>query len=54
MFAEGTVVRFKQIDGVINFIDKNCITITVVKGEHKSHDVNIVVYRSQFNEIEVI
>ena len=54
MFAEGTKVRFKQIEGIINFIDKSCVTITVVRGKHKSHDVNIVVYRSQFNEIEVI
>jgi hypothetical protein len=54
MFAEGTKVRFKQIEGVINFMDKSCITITVLKGQHRSHDVNIVVYRSQFNEIEVI
>lgn len=54
MFSEGMKVRYKNMDGVINFIDKRCVTITVRKGSHKSHDVNIVVYQSQFNEIEVI
>jgi hypothetical protein len=54
MLSEGMKVRYKAMEGVINFLDKSCVTITVRKGEHKAQDVNIVVYRDQFNFIEVI
>jgi hypothetical protein len=54
MFSEGMKVRFKTLEGTINFLDKSCITITVSKGSHKSHDVNVVVYRSEFDLVEVI
>jgi len=54
MFSEGMKVRYKAMEGIINFLDKNCVTITVRKGKHKSHDVNVVVYRDQYNLIEVI
>lgn len=54
MFSEGMKVRYKNIDGVINFVDKKCVTITVRKGFHKSHDVNVVVYSTEFSKIEIV
>lgn len=52
LFREGESVKYKKIDGVIAFICDNSISILVKQGEHKSKDVRIVVYQSDFKLIE--
>lgn len=52
--SEGQRVQYKNCIGVISFMTKSSLSILVCKGKHKSHDVNIVVYQSDFNEIHVI
>ena len=52
VFAEGTTVAYKQIKGVIAFVSEQSISILIHKGWHKSHDVRVVVYPSDFNLIQ--
>jgi len=51
MFAEGTLVSYKGISGVISFCNKQYITILIKEGNHRAQDVKIVVYRENYNEI---
>ena len=52
VFVEGTTVSYKKITGVIAFVCEQSISILVHKGRHKSHDVRVVVYPSDFNLIQ--
>lgn len=52
VFEEGLFVRYKCHSGVINFICKNYITILIKKGEHRSQDTSILIYRNDFNLVE--
>jgi hypothetical protein len=52
-FAEGTLVKYKQHIGTIAFVDDGCLTICIARNEHKSTEVRIVVYRSEFKDIEL-
>lgn len=54
VFAEGTTVAYKSITGVIAFVTEQSISILVRKGKHKSQDVRVVVYNSDFNLIQPI
>ena len=54
MFVEGSTVAYKQIKGVIAFVSEHCVSILVHKGWHKSHDVRVVVYPSDFNLIQLL
>jgi hypothetical protein len=54
VFAEGTTVTYKSITGVIAFVSDQSISILVNKGWHRSHDVRVVVYHSDFNLIQPI
>jgi hypothetical protein len=54
VFVEGTTVSYKGIGGVISFMSDQTISILVSKGSHRSQDVNIVVYKSDFNLIELL
>ena len=51
MFKTGTQVFYKQFSGVVNFVHKKYITITISRGEHKSNDCNIVVFADQFENV---
>lgn len=51
IFAEGTEVIYKEITGVIAFTSEQYISILVNKGGHRSQDVRVVVYNSDFNKI---
>jgi hypothetical protein len=51
VFVEGTTVLYKKVKGVIAFVDDKSISILVSKGHHKSHDVCVVVYKSDFHLI---
>ena len=52
VLIEGTTVSYKKITGVISFVCEQSISILVHKGRHKSHDVRVVVYPSDFNLIQ--
>jgi len=54
VFVEGTSVSYKSITGVIAFVTEQSISILVRKGKHKSQDVRVVVYHSDFNLIQPI
>lgn len=51
MFAEGTLVSYKGISGVISFCNKQYITILIKEGNHRAQDVKIVVYKSDYKLI---
>jgi hypothetical protein len=53
MFETGTRVFYKQFSGVVNFVDKKYITITISHGDHKSADCNILVYVDQFENVVI-
>lgn len=53
-FSKGLEVFYRNNVGVINFVDDLYITITVSFGEYRSNDVNILVYRQNWNEIRLI
>lgn len=52
LFVEGSTVSYKKIKGVIAFVDEKSISILVSKGYHRSMDVRVVVYKSDFNLIQ--
>ena len=39
------------MDGVIAFVSDHSISILVSQGKHKSQDVRVVVYHSDFHQI---
>jgi hypothetical protein len=51
MFVEGEYVSYKAVTGVIAFVTEQSISIMVRKGKHKSHDVRVVVYQSDFKNV---
>ena len=51
LLSEGVSVKYKGMDGVIAFVSDHSISILVSQGKHKSQDVRVVVYRSDFNLI---
>jgi len=51
LLSEGVSVKYKGMDGVIAFVSDHSISILVRQGRHKSQDVRVVVYRSDFNLI---
>jgi hypothetical protein len=51
MFAEGELVSYKHIKGFIAFVCEHSVSILVSRGKHKSQDVKVVVYRSDFKDI---
>lgn len=51
MYAEGTLVSYKGIQGVIAFCSKKYISILIKEGNHRAQDVKIVVYKSDYKLI---
>jgi hypothetical protein len=51
MLVEGESVIYKGLKGVIAFVCEKSVSILISKGEHRSHDVRIVVYQSNFDDI---
>ena len=47
-------VKYHHIVGTIAFIADQYLSILVSRGDHKSHDVRVVVYKSDQNEIELL
>jgi len=54
VFAEGTTVTYKSITGVIAFVCEQSVSILVSRGKHRSHEVRVVVYNSDFYLIQPI
>jgi hypothetical protein len=54
VFAEGTTVTYKSITGVIAFVCEQSVSILVSRGKHRSHEVRVVVYNSDFHLIQPI
>jgi len=53
MYAEGTLVSYKGIQGVVSFCSKKYVSILIKEGKHRSQDVKIVIYRENYNEISM-
>lgn len=51
LLCEGETVEYKGFVGVVTFICDHSLSILVVRGEHKSRDVCVVVHKSDFNKI---
>lgn len=51
MLVEGESVTYKGIEGVVAFVCEKSVSILIAKGNHRSHDVKIVVYQSNFDDI---
>jgi hypothetical protein len=51
IFTEGTEVIYKTISGIVAFANEQSISILVSKGHHRSQDVRVVVYQSDFNQV---
>jgi len=47
-------VKYNKIVGTIAFISDQYLSILVCKGEHKSQDVKVVVYKSEQSQIKVL
>lgn len=52
LLSEGDSVKYKNVDGVIAFVSDHSISILVRQGKHRSKDVRVVVYHSDFHLIE--
>lgn len=52
-FSKGLEVFYRNRAGVINFVDDLYVTITVSFGKYRSHDVNILVFKQNWNEIRL-
>lgn len=50
-FSEGLEVTYRNYHGIINFISEKYITITIKSGNLPINDVNILVFRENWNEV---
>lgn len=53
-FTEGLLVKYKEHIGVVRFISSKYITICVKTYEHKVRDVCMLVYPSEWKDIEIV
>lgn len=53
-FIGGEHVKYKSITGMVSFVSSSSISILVRRGRHKSQDVNVVVYSTDFDQIEIL
>jgi hypothetical protein len=51
IFTEGTEVIYKSVSGIVAFSSEQSISILVSKGPHRSQDVRVVVYQSDFKNV---
>lgn len=52
-FYSGLAVRYKDYNGVIDFICDQYITICLRKLEHRSKDVCMLVYSPQWKDVKL-
>ena len=53
-FTEGLLVKYKAHIGVVRFISSKYITICVKTYEHKVRDVCMLVYPSEWKDIQIV
>ena len=53
-FAKGIEVYYRGMHGVVDFICEKYITVCICRLEHRSKDVCILVYPSQFDDVTLI
>lgn len=53
-FAKGIEVYYRGMHGVVSFVCEKYITVCIRKMEHKSKDVCLLVYPSQYGEITLV
>ena len=53
IFEQGMMVLYENQVGFINFVSEYYCTVTVYYGEHRSHDVNIVVVPDKYEKIKI-
>jgi hypothetical protein len=54
IFTEGVEVSYKTISGTVVFASEQSISILVSKGPHRSQDVRVVVYQSDFKNVVLV
>lgn len=54
VFVEGMNVSYKNMNGIVAFISDNSISILVRRGRHRSHDVKVVVYQSDYENVAIL
>jgi hypothetical protein len=52
-FYQGLEVRYKDHVGVVDFICDQYITVCVRRLEHRSKDVCLLVYQSQWKDVKL-
>jgi len=50
-FIVGDRVTYRSLIGVVSFVSSDYISILISEGEHRSQDVNIVVYVPYYKEV---
>lgn len=53
-FSEGLEVKYRNNYGTINFISEKYVTITTKIGSRPVNDVNILVFRENWEEIKLL
>jgi hypothetical protein len=53
-FYNGLEVRYRDHEGVINFICEKYITICIEDSDHKLKDVSLLVYRNQWKDVRLM
>ena len=53
-FYKGLSVKYKDQVGVVNFVCEKYITICIKTYEHRSRDVCLLVYSSQWKDVELL
>ncbi len=53
-FVEGLLVRYKDYTGVVRFVSHQYITICIKTYDHKVRDVCMLVYPSQWNDVQIM
>lgn len=54
IFSEGLNVKYRGTYGEINFLSEKYLTLTIRKGTFPVNDVNILIFRENWDEIELI
>ena len=53
-FSEGLSVKYRDTYGVINFLSEKYLTLRIKEGTRPVNDVNILIYKENWEEIKLI
>jgi hypothetical protein len=51
LLSEGDSVKYKNVVGIVTFMCDSSLSILVAKGQHRSHDVRVVVHKLDYNKV---